>query len=150
MFHFDTLYDELEDADEPEPAKNDLNTPEERAEHRAARKQRLASSDMVIVPARQEGFQDVFIGKNQWHAISIGAAMKDRIKYIAAYQVAPTAAVTQLQELRRSNHTRILENISLLLTDQPKKLSTFRLKTGRSRREDRFMFREKICSLRLH
>jgi hypothetical protein len=39
MFHFDTLYDELEDVDEPEPAKNDLNTPEERAEHRAAQKQ---------------------------------------------------------------------------------------------------------------
>jgi len=99
-FHFDTFYDELEDADEPEPTKGDLKTPEERAERRAARKQRRANSDTVIVPAREEGFQNVSIGQNEWHAIKIGAAMKDGIKYIAAYRVAPIAAVTHIARVK--------------------------------------------------
>jgi hypothetical protein len=51
------------------------------------------------VPAREEGFQKVFIGENQWHAIRIGPGMKDRIKYIAAYRVAPISAVTHVAEI---------------------------------------------------
>ncbi len=100
MFQFDTLYDELEDADEPAPAKLNLRTPEERAERRAARMERRANSDTVVVPARDQGFQDVFLGENQWQAIRISAAMKDRIRYIAAYRVAPVSAVTHIAKVK--------------------------------------------------
>jgi hypothetical protein len=62
---------------------------------RLKRRARRAESDTIIVPAREDGFKEVFIGLNQWYAIRIGAAMKDRIKYIAAYQVAPVSAITQ-------------------------------------------------------
>ncbi|HAL92615.1 MAG TPA: hypothetical protein DCM68_06290 [Verrucomicrobia bacterium] len=52
-----------------------------------------------MVPAQPDGFKRVFIGENQWWAIRIGPAMKDRIKYIAAYQVAPIGAVTHFAEI---------------------------------------------------
>jgi hypothetical protein len=41
----------------------------------------------------------VFLGQNQWWAIRIGAAMKDRIKFIAAYQSAPISAITHIAEI---------------------------------------------------
>ncbi len=94
-FHlFDTLYDVEEPEVEPE-----ATTSVGSVEGRAARAVRRASSDTIIVPAREDGFQGVFIGENQWRAIRIGAGMKDRIKYIAAYRVAPISAVTHIAEI---------------------------------------------------
>lgn len=52
--------------------------------------------DTIVVPAREDGFQDVFIGENQWYAIRISTAMLDKIKYIATYQVAPVSAITHV------------------------------------------------------
>lgn len=50
--------------------------------------------DTVVVPAQKEGFDRVFLGQHQWHAIRIGGAMLESIKYIAAYQTQPVSAVT--------------------------------------------------------
>lgn len=50
--------------------------------------------DTIIVPAQEDGFQEVFLGENRWYAIRIHASMIPRIKYIAAYRVAPISAVT--------------------------------------------------------
>ncbi len=55
--------------------------------------------DTIVVPAQEEGFNEVFIGENSWWAIRISASMLDRIKYIAAYQVAPISAITHLAEV---------------------------------------------------
>ena len=40
--------------------------------------------DTVVVPAQEEGFQDVFLGENCWYAIRISGGMLPRIKYVAA------------------------------------------------------------------
>ncbi len=64
------------------------------------RRRRRLRSDTVVVPAREGGFKRTFLGKHRWYAIRIGAAMKERIKYIAAYQVAPISAVTHVAEVR--------------------------------------------------
>jgi hypothetical protein len=94
-FHFfSQLYDDDEDVIETVAATHS-GTPEERA----ARRLRRSHCDTIIVPAREEGFQDVFLGQDQWYAIRIGAGMKDRIKYIAAYRVAPISAVTHIAEV---------------------------------------------------
>lgn len=50
--------------------------------------------DTIVVPAKEEGFQEVFLRENRWHEIRIHQSMIPRIKYIAAYQVAPISAVT--------------------------------------------------------
>ena len=88
IHEFDTLYDE--DDEFPIPGGKSLPFEKEgdSSELRKQKRARLAASDTVIVPARADGFQQEFLGNHQWMAIRISPAMKDRIKYIAAYQVA--------------------------------------------------------------
>jgi len=50
--------------------------------------------DTVVVPAREDGFQDVFLKENRWYAVRIHGTMRPQIKYIAVYQVAPQSAIT--------------------------------------------------------
>jgi hypothetical protein len=56
--------------------------------------------DTVVVPAREEGFQRVFIGQNCWHAVRIHGMVRPQIKYIAAYQVKPVSAITYLAPVK--------------------------------------------------
>ena len=93
LLMFDTLYDEYEES------STEIKEKRYDPEARERRKKRRAKSDTIIVPAREEGFNEVFIKENQWFAIRIGAAMKERLKYIAAYQVAPISAVTHIAEI---------------------------------------------------
>lgn len=57
--------------------------------------------DTIVVPAREDGFEEEFIKNNRWFAIRISGAMIDKIKYIAAYQVAPVSGITYLAEVDR-------------------------------------------------
>jgi hypothetical protein len=54
----------------------------------------IAEIDTVVVPAREDGFKEVFLGENRWYEIRIHHSVIPRIKYIAAYQVAPVSAIT--------------------------------------------------------
>jgi hypothetical protein len=54
----------------------------------------IAGVDTVVVPARDDGFKKVFLGENRWYAIRMHRSIIPRIKYIAAYQVAPASAIT--------------------------------------------------------
>ena len=53
-----------------------------------------STPDTIIVPAKQEGFNKVFLGQNCWYAVRISGGMLDKIKYIAAYQSHPVSAIT--------------------------------------------------------
>ena len=59
------------------------------------------SRDTVVVPAQQEGFEQVFLGEDCWYAIRIAGGMLDRIKYVAAYQTHPVSAVTHCATVSR-------------------------------------------------
>lgn len=54
----------------------------------------IAEVDTIVVPAQEDGFQEVLLGENRWYAIRMHHSMIPRIKYIAAYRVAPISAVT--------------------------------------------------------
>ena len=55
-----------------------------------------AEIDTVVVPARDEGFQETFIGENRWYKIRIHPSMIPKIKNIAAYRTAPVSAITHI------------------------------------------------------
>ena len=55
--------------------------------------------DTIVVPARREGFQQVFIQQNAWWTIKIASHRLTEIKYIAAYQSAPVSAITHWAEV---------------------------------------------------
>jgi len=52
--------------------------------------------DTVVVPARDDGFQEVFLGEDRWYAVRIHSSMIPHIKYAAAYRVAPISAITHV------------------------------------------------------
>jgi hypothetical protein len=60
----------------------------------------VSTVDTVVVPAREEGFQEVFIHENRWYAVRIHGTMRPQIKYIAAYRVAPISAITHIAPVR--------------------------------------------------
>lgn len=59
-----------------------------------------APSNTIVVPAREEGFNRVFLGEDAWYAIRIGGGMLDKIRYIAAYQTSPVSAVTHYARVK--------------------------------------------------
>lgn len=57
--------------------------------------------DTIVVPAKEDGFNDVFIKEKCWHSIRIHSSMIPRIEYIAAYQSAPVSAITHFAKVLR-------------------------------------------------
>ena len=57
--------------------------------------------DTIVVPAREEGFKDVFLRENCWYSIRIHSSMIPKIKYIAAYQSAPVSAITHVAKVQK-------------------------------------------------
>ena len=55
--------------------------------------------DTVVVGAREDGFKETFLGENRWHHIRIHSTMLPKIRYVAAYQVAPESAITYIAEV---------------------------------------------------
>jgi hypothetical protein len=84
----------LSDVDQPPVVENAV----EQASPR--RPLDLSAIDTVVVPAREDGFQDVFVKENRWMAVRIHGTMKPQIKYIAAYRVAPVSAITHIAPVR--------------------------------------------------
>jgi hypothetical protein len=64
------------------------------------RKPAVSEVDTVVVPAHDDGFEEVFIGENRWYAIRIHGSMRPQIKYIAVYRVAPTSAITHIAPVK--------------------------------------------------
>ena len=67
---------------------------------RELRQRRRNASDTIIVPARKDGFEKVFLGENCWYAIRIRSKRIPQMKYIAGYQVAPVSAITHVAKIK--------------------------------------------------
>jgi len=52
--------------------------------------------DTIVVPAREDGFQETAVGENRWYAVRIHGSIIPKIKYIAFYRVAPRSAITHI------------------------------------------------------
>lgn len=59
----------------------------------------LSGIDTVVVPAREDGFLETFMGENRWYAIRMHGTMRPQIKYIAVYQIRPVSAITHIAQV---------------------------------------------------
>ena len=83
--------------------------------------------DTIVVPARKDGFEEVFIGENSWHAIRIHPSMIPKIKYIAAYQVAPVSAITHIAKVKSIEQWKESNKYILRFTEPAKKVEPIKL-----------------------
>jgi hypothetical protein len=101
----------------------------------------------VVVAAREEGFEKEFLNNNRWYAIRINASMLDKIKYIAAYQVAPVSAITHYAEVASIEKWEDTNKYVLYFKDSPKTISPITLdkdKKGLAPQAPRYTSIEKI------
>jgi hypothetical protein len=60
-----------------------------------------AEIDTIVVPMREEGFTEMFLGEQMWRRVRIHESVLPRIRFIAGYQVAPVSAITHIAEVQR-------------------------------------------------
>lgn len=56
--------------------------------------------DTVVVPAREDGFREVFLAEDRWYKVRLHGTMRPQIKHIAVYQVAPISAITHVAPVK--------------------------------------------------
>ena len=88
------------------------------------------NTDTIIVPAQEEGFQDTFIGEDCWYAIRINRNMLQKIKYIAAYRVAPTSAITHVAEIEKIEQYENTNKYILYFKEKAKEINEKKLVSG--------------------
>ena len=54
----------------------------------------VSDLDTVVVPAQDEGFEQVFLGEDRWYKVRIHGSMIPKLKHVAVYRTAPTSAIT--------------------------------------------------------
>jgi len=87
----------------------------------------LSECDTIVVPAREDGFKDVFLGNNCWYAIRISSTMIPRIKYIAGYQVSPISAITHIAEVESIEHWKDSNKYIVNFVEKAKKIKPIKL-----------------------
>ena len=56
----------------------------------------VSDLDTVVVPAQDEGFEQVFLGEDRWYKVRIHGSMIPKLKHVAVYRTAPTSAITHV------------------------------------------------------
>lgn len=56
--------------------------------------------DCIVVPAHDDGFQEVFLNEDRWYSIRVHGSMIPQIKYIAVYRSAPISAITHIAPVK--------------------------------------------------
>lgn len=92
---------------------------------------KIQELDTIVVPANEEGFNEVFLGKNQWYAIRVSSSMIDRIKYIAGYQTTPISAITHYAEVSKIVKYKDTGKYIVYFKDPAKDIGPIKLTTGK-------------------
>ncbi|WP_205030466.1 hypothetical protein [Psychroflexus aestuariivivens] len=82
----------------------------------------ISEIDTIVVPAREDGFKEVFLDENSWYAIRLNASMIPKIKYVAAYQTAPTSAITHIAEIKSIEQWKDTNKYILKFTETAEKI----------------------------
>ena len=108
----------------------------------------ISDIDTIVIPAREDGFQETFIEGNCWYAIRLNSSMIPKIKYIAAYQVAPISAITYIAEVKTIEQWRDTNKYILHFTEPAEKIKKVPLGTtkGKAPQSPRYSSRDRILN----
>lgn len=108
----------------------------------------ISEIDTIVVPAREDGFKEVFIDQNCWYAIRLNSSMIPKIKYVAAYQVAPISAITHIAEVKSIEQWKDTNKYVLYFTEPAEKIKKVPLGNikGKAPQSSRYSSRERIIN----
>jgi hypothetical protein len=86
--------------------------------------------DTVVIPAREDGFNEVFLGEQRWYAVRIQNTIQPKIKYIAAYQVAPVSAITHIAPIKSIEPWKDTGKLVVNFTDAAQEIGPITLVEG--------------------
>jgi hypothetical protein len=88
----------------------------------------------VVVPAREDGFKEVFLGENRWWSVRIHPAMLKQLKYVAVYRPAPNSAITHYAPIRSIEPWKNSGKMVINFAEPTREISPLKLtKNGRVR-----------------
>lgn len=108
----------------------------------------ISEIDTIVVPAREDGFKDTFIEEDCWYAIRLNSSMIPKIKYIAAYQVAPISAITHIAEVKSIEQWKDTNKYIIYFTEPAEKIKKVPLgkSKGKAPQSPRYSSKEKILN----
>lgn len=108
----------------------------------------VSEIDTIVVPAREDGFNETFLGEDCWHAIPLNSSMIPKIKYVAAYQVAPVSAITHIAEVKSIEQWKDTNKYVLFFTESAEQIQKVPLgkSKGKAPQSPRYSSRAKILS----
>jgi hypothetical protein len=108
----------------------------------------ISDIDTIVIPAREDGFKEVFIDENCWYAIRLNSSMIPKIKYIAAYQVAPISAITHIAGVKSIEQWKDTNKYILHFTEPAEKIKKVPLGTnkGKAPQSPRYSSRDRILN----
>jgi hypothetical protein len=90
----------------------------------------IGELDTIVVPAREDGFQETFIGEQRWYAVRIHSSMIPQIRHVAAYRVAPISAITHVAPVSRIVTWEDSGKYCLEFAEPAREISPIRLEPG--------------------
>jgi hypothetical protein len=109
----------------------------------------VAAVDTIVVPARDPGFTEVFLGQRRWHAIKIARTMLPKIKWIAAYQVKPVSAITYLARVAEIKPYQFhVGKYELVFEGEPQQIQPIPIGALRHMQSPRYTNKERLLKAR--
>ena len=100
------------------------------AEKRGAASVDISEIDTVVVPARDDGFQEVFIGEDCWYKVRIHTSMISQIKYCAAYRTLPLSAITHVAPVKSIEPYQDTGKVIIYFSEPAKEIKPIKLVKG--------------------
>lgn len=86
--------------------------------------------DTVVIPAREDGFKEVFLGEDCWCSVRIHPAMLQQLKYVAVYQTAPISAITHYAPIRSIEAWKNSGKMVINFAEPAREISPLKLTTN--------------------
>lgn len=108
----------------------------------------ITDIDTIVVPAREDGFKEVFLGENCWYSIRLNSSMIPKIKYIAAYEVAPISAITHMAQVKSITQYKDTNKYILTFTEPAEKIKKVPIgkSKGKAPQSPRYSSKNRILS----